>query len=109
MSMRASATSLTTKAPRWAKWRAGSGSVREQVFAAGDHLNDLPMLSREYAALAGCAANAVEPVKAAVRRQDGFVSDRSHGDGVADGLSTLSGEGYRVKKFIGESARNHSF
>jgi hydroxymethylpyrimidine pyrophosphatase-like HAD family hydrolase len=59
----------------------------EHVFAAGDHLNDLPMLSRQYAGFLDAPANAVEPVKAAIRRQDGHVSDWSHGTGVADALN----------------------
>jgi hydroxymethylpyrimidine pyrophosphatase-like HAD family hydrolase len=58
----------------------------EAVFAAGDQLNDLPMLSRRYARWLAAPANAVEPVKQAIREQDGHVSDLSHGDGVAEGL-----------------------
>jgi len=56
------------------------------VFAAGDHLNDLPMLSRRHARWLAAPANAVEPVKQAVRQQDGYVSQRSHGGGVAEAL-----------------------
>jgi hydroxymethylpyrimidine pyrophosphatase-like HAD family hydrolase len=58
----------------------------EQVFAAGDHLNDLPMLSRNFARWLAAPRNAVEAVKQTVRRQQGFVSEHSHGDGVADAL-----------------------
>jgi len=58
----------------------------DEVFAAGDHLNDLPMLSRDVASWLAAPRNAVEPVKELVRRQNGFVSDFSHGDGVADAL-----------------------
>jgi hypothetical protein len=57
-----------------------------KVFAAGDHLNDLPMLSRQYARWLAAPGNAVEPVKQAVRQQNGYVSELSHGDGVADAL-----------------------
>lgn len=56
------------------------------VFAAGDHLNDLPMLSTDYARWLAAPQNAVEPVKEAVRRQKGYVSRLTHGAGVADGL-----------------------
>jgi hydroxymethylpyrimidine pyrophosphatase-like HAD family hydrolase len=56
------------------------------VFAAGDWLNDLPMLSRQYARWLAAPGNAVESVKDAVRRQDGFVSELPHGSGVAEGL-----------------------
>ena len=57
-----------------------------QVFAAGDHLNDLPMLSPLYAGRVAAPANAVEAVKTAVRQQSGFVSELSHGNGVADAI-----------------------
>jgi hydroxymethylpyrimidine pyrophosphatase-like HAD family hydrolase len=58
----------------------------DHVFAAGDHLNDLPMLSRDLARWLAAPSNAVEAVKQTVRRQKGFVSQQSHGDGVADAL-----------------------
>ncbi len=58
----------------------------EAVFAAGDHLNDLPMLSTTRARWLAAPANAVAPVKMAIRQQRGFVSDRTCGEGVADGL-----------------------
>lgn len=57
-----------------------------EVFAAGDQLNDLPMLSRQHAHWLAAPANAVDPVKNAVRRQEGFVSALPHGSGVAEGL-----------------------
>lgn len=56
------------------------------IFAAGDHLNDLPMLLPHYAGYLAAPANAIEAVKAAVREHNGFVSGLSHGHGVADGL-----------------------
>jgi HAD superfamily hydrolase (TIGR01484 family) len=62
------------------------GLERGQVFAAGDHLNDLPMLSGEYARFLAAPANAVAEVKAAVRRQGGYVSARPHGHGVAEAI-----------------------
>ena len=62
------------------------GLSPEAVFAAGDQLNDLPMLSRQYARWLAAPGNAVEPVKQAVREQGGHVSDLTHGHGVADGL-----------------------
>jgi hydroxymethylpyrimidine pyrophosphatase-like HAD family hydrolase len=58
----------------------------EAVFAAGDQLNDLPMLSRRYAHWLAAPDNAVESVKQAVRQQEGHVSELSHGDGVVEGL-----------------------
>ena len=62
------------------------GLSSDVVFAAGDWLNDLPMLSRRYARWLAAPSNAVEPVKQAVREQDGHVSELSHGNGVAEGL-----------------------
>jgi hypothetical protein len=58
-----------------------------QVFAAGDHFNDLPMLSRTYARWLAAPQNAIEPVKAAVKNQNGHVSTLSHGSGVAEALA----------------------
>jgi HAD superfamily hydrolase (TIGR01484 family) len=62
------------------------GLAASEVFAAGDHLNDLPMLSTDYAHWLAVPQNAVEPVKEAVRRQKGYVSRLAHGAGVAEGL-----------------------
>ncbi len=62
------------------------GCRAHQVCAIGDHLNDLPMLSKAHAAFIAAPANAVEPVKAHVRSQDGYVSSLSHGEGVVDAL-----------------------
>jgi hypothetical protein len=67
------------------------GLSPEAVFAAGDQLNDLPMLSRRYARWLTAPSNAIELVKQAVREQDGHISDLSHGDGVADGLEACIG------------------
>jgi len=62
------------------------GLTPREVFAAGDHLNDLPMLSSSYARWLAAPDNAIERVKEAVLRQLGFVSSLAHGEGVADGL-----------------------
>jgi HAD superfamily hydrolase (TIGR01484 family) len=59
---------------------------RDHVLVAGDHLNDLPMLSRARARWLVAPSNAIELVKDAVRRQEGFVSDEPHGYGVARGV-----------------------
>lgn len=62
------------------------GIGREQTFAAGDHLNDLPMLSGEFAGLVAAPDNAVPSVKELVRRQQGYVSHQPWGHGVARAL-----------------------
>jgi HAD superfamily hydrolase (TIGR01484 family) len=58
----------------------------EHTFAAGDHLNDLPMLDTRYARFLAAPSNAVPSVKDAVRNQGGFVSELPHGHGVAQAL-----------------------
>jgi hydroxymethylpyrimidine pyrophosphatase-like HAD family hydrolase len=62
------------------------GVARENVFAVGDHLNDLPMLSTEHAGFIAAPANAIPVVKAQVLQQNGFVSRYSQGSGVAEAL-----------------------
>jgi hydroxymethylpyrimidine pyrophosphatase-like HAD family hydrolase len=57
-----------------------------EIFAAGDHLNDLPMLQTSRARWLASPDNAITVVKETVRQQRGFVSKLSHGEGVADGL-----------------------
>jgi HAD superfamily hydrolase (TIGR01484 family) len=57
-----------------------------EVFAAGDHWNDLPMLSRRYAHWLASPSNAIDPVKAQVREQGGHISELHCGFGVAEGL-----------------------
>lgn len=62
------------------------GVDRNGIFAAGDHFNDLPMLSSEYARYLMAPSNAISHVKEAVRQQNGFLSQYSHGRGVLDAL-----------------------
>lgn len=62
------------------------GIQPQHVFAAGDHWNDLPMLSRQFAHWLASPCNAIEPVKSVVREQGGTISDLSHGFGVAEAL-----------------------
>jgi hydroxymethylpyrimidine pyrophosphatase-like HAD family hydrolase len=60
--------------------------ARENIFAAGDHHNDVSMLDGRYAAMPACPANAIPEVKQAVRKARGFISDREHGAGVHHAL-----------------------
>lgn len=62
------------------------GVCRDEIFAAGDHLNDLPMLSGEFARCVAAPDNAVPTVKETVRRQNGYISHQPWGHGVARGL-----------------------
>ena len=58
----------------------------EHVFAAGDHLNDLPMLCRQYARFIAAPANAIDCVKEQVLAEGGYVSRNSHGEGIAEAI-----------------------
>src|SRR5207249_592407 len=67
---------------------------RENIFAAGDHHNDVSMLDGQVAAMPACPANAIEEVKAAVRDAGGYVAKREHGAGVHEALQFfLNGRG----------------
>lgn len=67
------------------------GVAAEAVFAAGDHLNDLPMLQPAYARHLAAPSNAVPPVKEAVRAAGGYVSPLHAGHGIADALERVLG------------------
>jgi len=62
------------------------GVEKDHIFAAGDHWNDLPMLSADVARCLVAPYNAIEEVKDVVRRQSGYVSHQPWGHGVARGL-----------------------
>jgi HAD superfamily hydrolase (TIGR01484 family) len=64
----------------------------EQVLAAGDHYNDLPMLCRSRAACLVAPANAIPEVREQVRREEGYVSNELCGYGVLDGLEHYMGK-----------------
>lgn len=65
------------------------GLDAESTVAAGDHFNDLSMLSLEHARHLLAPANAIEPVRQAVLSQGGYVSQAVVGQGVLDGLRQL--------------------
>lgn len=79
------------------------GISRDATFAAGDHLNDLPMLSGEFARCVVAPDNAVALVKETVRRQNGYISHQPWGHGVARGLEfylqngSAGGSGERIE------------
>jgi len=58
----------------------------EEVFAAGDHFNDLSMLDGVYAKMTACPANAIDAVKERVRGSGGYVARGFWADGVAEAL-----------------------
>lgn len=76
----------------------------EEVFAAGDHFNDLSMLDGIYAGATACPANAIEPVKAAVRLSGGYVAENAWGDGIAEALAYFRGKSAAKEAAILERA-----
>jgi hydroxymethylpyrimidine pyrophosphatase-like HAD family hydrolase len=62
------------------------GVTPRETFAAGDHYNDIPMLSGIYAHCIVCPDNAIAPIKELVRKHRGYVSHQPWGHGVARGL-----------------------
>ena len=59
---------------------------RGNIFAAGDHHNDISMLDGKVAAMPACPANAIDEVKDAVCSAGGYVARREHGAGVHEAL-----------------------
>jgi HAD superfamily hydrolase (TIGR01484 family) len=62
------------------------GVPAHEILAAGDHYNDVPMLSGQYAKHVVCPDNAIPPIKEIVRRQQGYISHQPWGHGVARGI-----------------------
>jgi HAD superfamily hydrolase (TIGR01484 family) len=59
---------------------------RDNIFAAGDHHNDISMLDGKVAAMPSCPANAIADVQNAVRKAGGYVAQQEHGAGVYEAL-----------------------
>ena len=62
------------------------GISRDNIFAAGDHHNDISMLDGKAAAMPSCPANAIPEVQSAVRNAGGYVAQQEHGAGVYEAL-----------------------
>jgi HAD superfamily hydrolase (TIGR01484 family) len=63
-----------------------TGMARDEIFAAGDHYNDLPMLDGRHAAWVACPGNAVEAVKRTVKGAGGYVAEGLCSVGVVEAL-----------------------
>lgn len=63
-----------------------TGIAPEQTLAAGDHLNDLPMLKPEIARLLVTPSNGISMVKSQVRASGGYVAKQTTGQGTLEGL-----------------------
>src|SRR5215831_698871 len=59
---------------------------RENIFAAGDHHNDISMLGGKVAGMPSCPANAIPEVQDAVRNAGGYVAQKGFGAGVHEAL-----------------------
>ena len=59
---------------------------RENIFAAGDHHNDISMLDGKVAGMPSCPGNAIPEVQEAVRDAGGYVAEKLHGAGVHEAL-----------------------
>jgi len=55
-----------------------------EVFAAGDHFNDLSMLDGRFATFPCCPSNAIAEVKSVVQTAGGYVASQVAADGVAE-------------------------
>ena len=62
------------------------GLTREEIFATGDHFNDLPMLDGRYAKWVACPGNAVEAVRQVVRSAGGYLAKGACSLGVVEAL-----------------------
>ena len=62
------------------------GISREEIFAVGDHHNDLPMLDGKFARWIACPANSAESVKETVRSAGGYVARGACSGGVVEAL-----------------------
>lgn len=58
----------------------------EEIFAVGDHYNDISMLDGRYAKYPACPANALIEVRETVRHASGYVAQREFGAGVYEAL-----------------------
>ena len=65
------------------------GIAPAQVFVAGDHLNDLPMMDRRYARYLACPANSVDEVKEKVAEQGGLIATRNYAEGIVEAWDQL--------------------
>ncbi|WP_157895086.1 HAD hydrolase family protein [Verrucomicrobium sp. GAS474] len=59
------------------------------TLAAGDHYNDLPMLTRRSAHWLVCPGNAIEPVRSVVLAQGGYTAGLPFASGVVEGWDAL--------------------
>ena len=64
---------------------------REEIFAVGDHHNDIPMLDGKFARWIACPGNSAEAVKETVREAGGYVANASFSEGIVEALRHFCG------------------
>jgi HAD superfamily hydrolase (TIGR01484 family) len=69
--------------------------ARENIFASGDHHNDISMLDGTVAGMPSCPANAIPEVQDAVRNAGGYVAQKDYGAGVYEALLHFTRTGIR--------------
>jgi HAD superfamily hydrolase (TIGR01484 family) len=62
------------------------GISREEIFACGDHHNDIPMLDGKFARWVSCPGNSAEATKEVVRNAGGYVAQGVASQGLHEGL-----------------------
>jgi HAD superfamily hydrolase (TIGR01484 family) len=67
-----------------------TGIGRDEIFAAGDHHNDIPMLDGKFARWVACPANSADEVKETVRAASGYVAEKNCSAGVVEALHFFS-------------------
>ena len=65
---------------------------RDEIFAAGDHFNDIEMLDGRHARWVACPGNSAERVKETVTRAGGYVARGVCGGGVVEALAYFFNE-----------------
>lgn len=68
-----------------------TGLSRDEIFAAGDHFNDISMLDGVFAKWVACPGNAVAQVKSVVEKAGGYVAQADCSAGVAEALRHFKG------------------
>ena len=68
------------------------GIPSDRILAAGDHLNDLPMLTTEVAGWLAAPRNAVPDVRERVEMEGGHVASRECSLGVVEAIERIIGE-----------------
>lgn len=62
------------------------GLKTDEIFAAGDHFNDIPMLDGRYAKWVACPGNAVPAVRTTVTAAGGYIARGACSHGVVEAL-----------------------